>query len=85
MNEVNPFGSAVLNVTSQANNMATSQICILSHTLTQALISSGITTLQSMMNAKLSPQRFWPCREYGLIKTIQMIPHNLSYTYVSSS
>ena len=38
------------------------------------------TTLQSMMNAKLSPHRFWPCHENGLIKTIQTIPHNL---YVS--
>ena len=28
------------------------------------------------MNAKLSPQRFWPCHENWLIKTIQMI-HNL--------
>ena len=34
------------------------------------------TTLQSMMNTKLSPHRFWPCHENGLIKTIQMIPHN---------
>ena len=34
-------------------------------------------TLQSMMNAKLSEQRFWHCHENGLIKTIQMIPHNL--------
>ena len=32
------------------------------------------------MNAKLSQQRFWHCHENGLIKTIQMIPHNL---YVS--
>ena len=38
------------------------------------------TTLQSIMNAKLSKQRFWHCRENGLIKTIQTIPHNL---YVS--
>ena len=34
------------------------------------------TTLQSMVNAKLSPHRFWPCHENGLIKTIQTIPHN---------
>ena len=33
-----------------------------------------------MMNAKLSKQRFWHCHENRLIKTIQMIPHNL---YVS--
>ena len=38
------------------------------------------TTLQSMMNAKLSKQRFWHCYENRLIKTIQTIPHNL---YVS--
>ena len=39
-----------------------------------------LTTLQSMMNAKLNKQRFWHCYENGLIKTIQTIPHNL---YVS--
>ena len=33
-----------------------------------------------MMNAKLSQQRFRHCYENGLIKTIQMIPHDL---YVS--
>ena len=38
---------------------------------------NDITTLQSKMNAKLSPQRFWACHENGLIKTIQTIPHNL--------
>ena len=38
---------------------------------------SSLTTLQSMMNAKLSKQRFWHCHENGLIKTIQTIPHNL--------
>ena len=36
-----------------------------------------ITTLQSLMNAKLSKHRFWHCHENGLIKTIQSIPHNL--------
>ena len=35
------------------------------------------TTLQSKVNAKLSPHRFWPCHENGLIKTIQTITHNL--------
>ena len=35
------------------------------------------TTLQSMMNTKLSQQRFWYCYEIGLIKTIPTIPHNL--------
>ena len=39
--------------------------------------TSGGTTLQSMMNTKLSEQRFWHCHENGLIKTIQTIPHNL--------
>ena len=33
-----------------------------------------------MMNVKLSKQRFQHCYENGLIKMIQMIPHNL---YVS--
>ena len=37
-------------------------------------ISLCNTTLQSKMNAKLSPHRFWPCHENGLIKTIQIIP-----------
>ena len=35
------------------------------------------TTLQSIMNAKLSKQKFWLCYENGLSKTIQTIPHNL--------
>ena len=35
------------------------------------------TTLQSMMNVKLSKQRFRHCYENGLIKKIQTIPHNL--------
>ena len=35
------------------------------------------TTLQSIMNAKLSKQKFWHCCENGLSKTIQTIPHNL--------
>ena len=33
-----------------------------------------ITTLQSMMNVKLSQQRFRHCHENWLIKTIQTIP-----------
>ena len=36
-----------------------------------------VTTLQSIMNAKLSKQKFWHCYENGLSKTIQTIPHNL--------
>ena len=42
------------------------------------------TTLQSMMNAKLSPHRFWPYHENGLIKTIQMIPYNLYVSFMCS-
>ena len=38
-----------------------------------------------MMNAKLSPHRFWPCHENGLIKTIQTIPHNLYLSFKSAS
>ena len=38
------------------------------------------TALKSLMNVKLSKQRFRHCYENGLIKTIQTIPHNL---YVS--
>ena len=37
----------------------------------------GATTLQSIMNTKLSKQRFWHCCEKRLIKAIQTIPHNL--------
>ena len=39
------------------------------------------TSLQSMMSGKFSQQRFWPCHEMMLIKTIPAIPNNL---YVSS-
>ena len=35
------------------------------------------TTLQSIMNAKLSKRWFWHCHENALIKTVQTIPHNL--------
>ena len=35
------------------------------------------TTLQSIINAKLSQHRFWHCHENRLIKTVQTIPHNL--------
>ena len=37
----------------------------------------GGTTLQSMINAKLSKHRIWHCHENVLIKTIQTIPQNL--------
>ena len=45
----------------------------------------GGTTLQSKMNAKLSPQRFWACHENELIKTIQTIPHNPYVSFKSAS
>ena len=34
----------------------------------------GITTLQSIMNAKVSQHRFWHCHESRLIKTIETLP-----------
>ena len=37
------------------------------------------------MNAKLSPHRFWPCHENGLIKTIPTIPHNLYVSFKLTS
>ena len=43
------------------------------------------TTLQSVMNAKLSKHRFWPCHENGLVKTIHTIPHNLLVSFKSAS
>ena len=43
------------------------------------------TTLQSVMNAKVSLQWFWPCHENGLIKMIQTIPHNLYGSFKSAS
>ena len=42
----------------------------------ESLKSCHNSTLQSMMNAKFSPHRFWPCLGNRLIKTILMIPHN---------
>ena len=47
--------------------------------------SNSYTTLQSKMNAKLSPQRFWAYHENGLIKTIQPIPHNLYVSFKLTS
>ena len=38
-----------------------------------------------MIGGKLSKQRFWPCHEYGLIKTIQTIPHNLYVSFKLTS
>ena len=48
-----------------------------SHSFCGRLVSITTTTLQSMMNAKLSLQGFRHCHENGLIKTIETIPHNL--------
>ena len=52
-------------------------MCLAKDTLCDGSSSLILTTLQSMINAKLSKQRFWHCHENGLIKTIQTIPHNL--------
>ena len=43
------------------------------------------STLQSIMNAKLSQHRFWHCHKNRLIKTIQTIPHNLYASFKSAS
>ena len=43
------------------------------------------TTLQSLMNTKLSKQRLLHCHENGLIKTIQKINHNLYVSVKSAS
>ena len=51
---------------------------------TTVSVFSYITTLQSIMNAKLSQHRFWRCHENGLIKTIETVPHNL-YASVNSA
>ena len=53
--------------------------------LKQNSSQNQLTTLQSMMNAKLSHQRFWYCYENGLIQTIQTIPHNLYVSFKSAS
>ena len=59
-------------VVQKPNN--SSQVAPISSTMAP---SSGSTTLQSIMNAKPSKQRFGHCHENRLIKTIQTIPHNL--------
>ena len=43
----------------------------------QLITPPPYTTLQSIMNARLSQHRFWHRLENGLIKTIETIPHNL--------
>ena len=48
--------------------------CVAEHVY---MVSKYPTTLQSLMNAKVSQHKFWHCHENGLIKTIKMIPHNL--------
>ena len=49
------------------------------------LLTLKYTTLQSIMNAKLSLQGFWHCHENRLIKTIQRIPHNLYVSFKLAS
>ena len=39
------------------------------------------TLIQSMINARLSQQRFWRCHENGLVRAIQTIPHNLHLSF----
>ena len=41
-----------------------------------SVVVTQTTSLQSSMNTKLSPHRFWPSHENELIKTIQTIPTN---------
>ena len=43
------------------------------------------SSILSMMNAKLSQQRFRHCHENGLIKMIQTIPHNLHVSFKLTS
>ena len=43
------------------------------------------TTLQSMMNVKLSLHGFWHCHENRLFNTIQTIPHSLYVSVKSAS
>ena len=43
------------------------------------------TTLQSMVNVKLSLHGFWHCHENRLIKMIQTIPHNLHASFKLAS
>ena len=59
-------------------------IRILRISITYTFLKSD-TTLQSLMYTKVSPHRFWPCHENGLIKTLQTIPHNLYVSFKSAS
>ena len=43
------------------------------------------TTLQTILNAKLSQHRFWPCHVNELIKTILTIPHTLYVSFKLTS
>ena len=49
-----------------------------------SVVVTQTTSLQSSMNTKLSPHRFWPSHENGLIKTLQMIPHKLYVSFKSA-
>ena len=46
-----------------------------------ALKTNKSFSLPSVVNTKLYQQRFWPCHENGLIKTILMIPLNPNLSY----
>ena len=48
-------------------------------------LKKQVTTLQYVMNVKLSKHRFWHCYENGLINTILTIPHNPQVSVKSAS
>ena len=62
-----------------------STVAILLRKILHLEVAILYTTLQSLMNTKLSSHRFWPCHENGLIKTIQTIPYNLFVSVKSAS
>ena len=78
--ELRKWADVILVAPLSANTLA--KVCTFGVLRTWA---GGVTTLQSMMNAKLSPHMFWPCHENGLIKTIQTIPHNLYVSFKLAS
>ena len=61
------------------------QVCLWIMKIHHLNVSKLPTTLQSMMNAKLSLHGFWQCHENGIIKPIKMIPHNLYVSFKSAS
>ena len=62
---------------SRKNMSDNSLVLVLKYTRAPSFIKGYYTTLQSVTNANLSQHRFWHYHENGLIKTIQMIAHNL--------